>query len=490
MDETRCAPSQSTDKNPPSDSLDAQSWATVQFGTADLGDSRRDRRLVRIAAGIVANASTSLLKQFPEWSELMATYRFLSNDAIAPGDILAPHLALVRQQAGAHPVVLCLEDDTEMDYTHRSGISGLGQIGNGEGRGLLQHSALAALPDGRLLGILDIAWHAVQPVPENETRRQQQARWNISDVWHEAVQHIGSWQGPGMLVHVGDRHADLFRHLACCLLQGHQFVVRAMHDRYIDESTTRLWEKVTARPALGMITVRVGTQRNGLSRVTREGREAVLTIRSAPVRIPPPSNDPRTADWAEVPAWGIHLVEENPPEEVRRKGEAVEWMLLSSLPAEDLASALMVIGYYTRRWLIEEWHRCYKEGCGIEASQLDQAKDVQRLGAIVGVVAVRLLQMRDLADEKHPQANDPKALQQLVPPLHIQLVARLCRADAATLTPRQFFLAVAKRGGYLGRRRDPRPGWIVLWRGWHDILQMVCGAELLLKLQKDSAGCV
>ena len=34
---------------------------------------------------------------------------------------------------------------------------------------------------------------------------------------------------------------------------------------------------------------------------------------------------------------------------------------------------------------------------------------------------------------------------------------------------------VAQMGGYLGRKNDPRPGWIVIWRGWNDIVQMVRG---------------
>jgi hypothetical protein len=460
----------------------------MHFGDAHLGDARRNRRLLTLAASMAENASMSLPKQLG-WSDLIAAYRFFSNEAIAPQNILAPHVALVREQALGQAVVLCLEDDTELDFTQRSGLSGLGQIGDGGGRGLLQHSALAVLPNGQALGLLDVAWHAVQAVPEGETLRQQQSRWNVTDVWAAAAERIGRWEGPGQLVHVGDRHADLFRHLATCVALGHHFVVRAMHDRYVDDDTSRVWAKTLGQPALGTITAQVGTQRNGRGRVKRKGRAAVLTVRAAPVRIGPPTNDPRTKGWAEVQAWAIHLVEENPPADLDEK-EVVEWMLLSSLPVADLEAALTVVGYYMCRWLIEEWHRCYKQGCRIEASQLDQATDIQRLAAILGVVAVRLLQMRDLADEAHPQAHDPQALRALVPPLYIKVVARLSGADAGSLTPRQFFLGVARKGGYIGRKRDPRPGWIVLWRGWYDIVQMVRGVELAEELRREAGNCV
>jgi hypothetical protein len=481
MEGTCCAPKAS---------LEAHGWATMNFGAATLDDVRRTRRLVAMAAAMMERPRMSLPKQFPHWSDLMAAYRFLSNDDVDPLDIIAPHIAMVRQQAREYPVVLHVKDDSELDFTLRTGISGLGQTGDGHGRGLLQHAGLAVLPNKQVLGILDLAWHAVQPAPQKETRRERQSRWNVSDVWHEAVEHVGQWNGANLLVQVGDRHADVFRHLRRCVDYGHHFVIRATHDRHIDGDTTHLWEKVTSQAPLGTITVRVGVQRDKGNHVKQEGREAVLTIRTAPIRVPPPRNDPRTKDCAEVEAWAIHLVEENPPEEIKKKDQAIEWMLLSSLPAADLESAKKLVGYYTCRWVIEEWHRCYKEGCRIEASQLDDAKDIQRLGAILAVVAVRLLQMRDLADEKHPDAQNPAALQALVPPLYIRLVAKISKVDPSKMTPRQFFLAVAKKGGYLGRKRDPRPGWIVMWRGWYDIVQMVRGAELLIELQSERNKCV
>ncbi len=116
-----------------------------------------------------------------------------------------------------------------------------------------------------------------------------------------------------------------------------------------------------------------------------------------------------------------------------------------------------------------------KEGCRVEAAHFDDAADVQRLAAIKGVIAVRLLQLRDLADQA---GDDPHALQRAVPRVWVAVTAALARCDPAALTPKQFWLTIAKQGGYLNRTRDPRPGWKTLWRGWCDIQQMVRGAQL------------
>jgi len=465
--------------------LESLAWASDHFAQADLGDTRLDLRLLRLAATLVEHPAMSLPKQFSGGADLAAAYRFFSNPSVDPQAILAPHVDRVRRQARQHPVVLCVADDTELDYTSHANTRGRGQIGDGRGLGLLQHSALAVLPGGEVLGLLDVAWHAPAPAPEKETLRQRQARWNQSDVWAEAVEAIGRWEGAGLLVQVGDRHADQFRHLGTVLQQGQAFVVRAMHDRYVDESEqiTRIWAKLQDQPVLGQIRVQIGAQRDHRGRVTRQGREAVLSLRTAPVVISPPCNDPRTTAWAAIAAWAIYLQEENPPAGLPPE-QVVEWMLLSSLPVEDLASAVRIVGYYTRRWVIEEWHRCYKQGCQIEARQLDDVEDLQRLAAILCVVAVRLLQVRDLADAQHPEAQNPQALRELVPPLYLEVVAKLCQTPVAELTPRQFFLQVARQGGYLGRKHDPRPGWLVLWRGWYDLSQMVRGIEIYQALHQ------
>ena len=85
----------------------------------------------------------------------------------------------------------------------------------------------------------------------------------------------------------------------------------------------------------------------------------------------------------------------------------------------------------------------------------------------------------DQAEEPASPANQPAALQELVPRTWLLIVARLAKRDAETLTPRQFWLTIAKRGGFIGRKRDGQPGWMTIWRGWYDVMMMVQGAELL-----------
>ena len=70
--------------------------------------------------------------------------------------------------------------------------------------------------------------------------------------------------------------------------------------------------------------------------------------------------------------------------------EPIHWVLLTDWPCETFQQAMRVIKAYTRRWLIEEYHKCLKSGTGIEQSQLATAQHITGLLAILAVVAVRL----------------------------------------------------------------------------------------------------
>ena len=50
-------------------------WAQLNFGTCELGDKRRTKRLVQVAEHIGNNPSASLPNQLELWKDLRAAYR-------------------------------------------------------------------------------------------------------------------------------------------------------------------------------------------------------------------------------------------------------------------------------------------------------------------------------------------------------------------------------------------------------------------------------
>lgn len=167
--------------------------------------------------------------------------------------------------------------------------------------------------------------------------------------------------------------------------------------------------------------------------------------------------------------------------------ERMRFGVLTSEPVTDEDSARRVIGLYQKRWVIEEFHRVLKEGCTLERSQLDSAEKIHRLASLKSVVAVRMLQIRDLAEAADPlgesptPADRPAVLRAAAPWEWIVVVSHLAGvADPLHLTPRLFWRTIAKRGGWIGRKHDGRPGWKSLWRGWHELVIYVEAAQTRL----------
>ena len=149
-------------------------------------------------------------------------------------------------------------------------------------------------------------------------------------------------------------------------------------------------------------------------------------------------------------------------------------VLLTSWARGSEQEAIRVVKAYTRRWLVEEYHKALKTGTGIEDSQLETAQRIEALPAILAVVAARLLNRKLLATTHPNEAADAKELGQ----------EALLILEAAFGRPqegwnnRNVLRSIARLGGLIGRKSDGEPGWITIWRGWQRLMPMVQGFNL------------
>ena len=447
-----------------------------------------------MAAAMAEHPGGSLPARHEGLAELTGAYRWLSNDAIDPAAVVRSHAAVTRSAMAEHAVVLCVQDTTQLDFTGRE-VQGLGEIGNGHGQGLLQHAALAVSEQGQVLGLLHEQWQAREKPPRGETRRQRQGRTTEADVWEQTARAIGPVQGT-RLIHVGDRHADVFGFMRAAVDLGHGFLIRSFHNRLLDddqgEGRPRLREVLEAQNPYEPRVIHIPARRDRKGR-KRKARDAQLSVRWVQTSIPCPVNNPRH-DRPIGRAWAVQVREEDPPPGVS-EDEVIDWVLWTSEPVTDAASAWQTVERYRCRWVIEEWHKALKQGCRLEVAQLKTAGAIQRLAAVLGVVAVRLMQLRDAADADN--ADDAASVDAhaagpgcpgvgppmpIADPLWRKLVARLAGVAEGEVTARVFFRLIARKGGHLGRKHDPRPGWQCLWTGYRKLALMAQGAR--------AVGCV
>ena len=105
---------------------DHQRWAAQELATADFGDARLAKRLVRIVADKLANPTASIPHASDSWAATKATYRFLASDQVAAASIRAAHRDATRSRIEHHDAVLVLQDTTELVYTSHPQTTGLG----------------------------------------------------------------------------------------------------------------------------------------------------------------------------------------------------------------------------------------------------------------------------------------------------------------------------------------------------------------------------
>lgn len=459
--------------------LSASEWAARQFAQVDLGDQRLNRRALEMGAKMAAHPEASLPNQMESRSALLGAYRVLNSEKVAMEALLAPHRRQTLETAGRYPVVLMVEDTTELDYTAHASKKGLGPIGDGKGKGLLLHSTLAVVPqDRQVLGLAHAQVVRREPTPKKAPHWKRSAE---AQLWEVSARSVGSPPEGVIWVHVSDRGSDVFEYMAACVDQGKQYLVRAFHNRLLGwdedapqaetEEARALLDYARSLPAVAdpraSYTIHVDATKK------QPAREARVVMAWAEVTIPPPSQaPPEIGQHAPIQAWVLRVWEPDPPAGAKR----VEWILVSSLPITTVEEALRTVDWYTCRWLAEDYHQCLKTGCRVEETQLDEADDVCRLLGFLIPIAVRLLQLR----QRVRQSPELPA-KAVVDPLMVDVLALRRKSLLPTMTLGQFWQAVAGLGGHQGRRSDGPPGWQTLWKGWRYLSDLTEGARLFAR---------
>jgi hypothetical protein len=434
-------------------------WAEHEFGRAELGDVRRTRRLVEVASAMADRSSTSLSEMYETWSDQKAGYRFYSNEAVRPEQILRGHVEATKERMAQERVVLAVQDTTTLNYSHHPATIGLGALNTAEQRGLLMHTTLTVTPEGESLGLLAQEVWAREPatVGKRTTRKTRAIADKESQKWLTSLDAVirAKAQCPDThLVSVGDREADVYDLFLVERPVGVDLLVRAAWNRRVAGPQPHLWAALAGAPIVATRSVPVPRRPGAPTRT------ATVALHVQTVTLQPPRH--RDAEHlSPVTVTAVWVIETDPPTGVA----PIEWMLLTTLPVTTARQANRVVDWYCRRWDIEVWHTILKSGCKVEDRQLDTAQRLHRCLAVASVVAWRILLATRLA------RTDPDLpCTVLLSTLEWQALA--CRSLNTPVPPthppplRQAVRWIARLGGFIGRNSDGDPGPTTLWRGF------------------------
>jgi hypothetical protein len=435
-----------------------EEWAEREFGRARLGDTRLTRRFVSIARDFYTRPQANIPRACNgDRAKAKAVYRFFDNQEVTLAKLLEPHREQTLKRAAEHEVVLAVQDTTTLNYSAHPDTEGTGPIGSrtSSAMGLIVHDTVAVTPEGMALGVVDAQVWA-RDWEEKKAARAIEDKESVK--WLRSYQMAARMQAElkrTRVVSVGDREADIYELFATAREHleagGPHLLVRSREDRALLETSKKLWEKVEAQPLAGYREVAV-TPRPG-----RKARTATLSVRFCEVVLDAPQGKRALGN---IRLWAVHARERRAPTGV----EAVEWMLLTTMEVSSFEQACEKLDWYTRRWMIEVFHRTLKTGCRIEDRQLGTVARIENCLAIDMMVAVRIMHLTWLA-RTHPnlpctiyfEDNQWKALS--------CFLTRKRVPQKKVPTMQEVVGWVGKLGGHLGRKCDGPPGVQVLWEG-------------------------
>jgi len=454
---------------------DALEWAHSQFWGVRLPDLRQCRRLVEVGACIRENPCGTLPRAMGNHAATKAAYRLFSDERVSYEEVLRVHVAHTRGDCSNPGEYLLIEDTTSLSFSQRSAMAGMGPMSSEYSQGLFVHTCLAAQvaqwsaahePEVTLKGLFgQECWARKEPVgtrKERKKAKRKSVRNSIpreSDRWGRALRETDGPPQAARWTLVADRECDIFEVMADCRERGIGWVLRAAQRRKTFPLEQSIFEAISAAPLLGTYGIELRA-RPGV-----KARRAQVEVRSLCVALRPKREF--QSRYVPLPTGLVEVREVNPPEGTT----ALHWLLLSSWPCATFEQARRVIGAYTCRWLIEEYHKALKTGTSIEDSQLSTADRIKPLLAIHAIVAVELLQLKLLANARPDEAIEEGT----IPAESLAVIEIKYGRPSGGWTNKTLTHVIARMGGYLGRKNDGPPGWLSIWRGWRRLSDMTQG---------------
>lgn len=286
--------------------------------------------------------------------------------------------------------VLAIQDTSEINFATTPGRRrGLGEIGKGNGRGVLLHPMLAVDAEhGGCLGLLSGS------IKTREGRRTvSHDRRELSDKesqrWITTAQAAAPLlSGAAMVTVLGDRESDIYALYASGAETRFHVIARSMHDRKLSDDSG-LYEVSDA------MTVKDRKPLTLRDRGQRAERIVILELRFGAVELRRPQTKSLRHLPPRLPLSYVDVREVDPP-----AGTAsLHWRLLTTHPVATTEQAWRIVEWYKQRWLIEQFFRILKtQGLRLEDSQIATADRLLKIVAIAAkaaVITLQLLQARD-----------------------------------------------------------------------------------------------
>ena len=483
-------------------------WIMEEMQSADLRDKRLERRLNSLLDSLSKSSTASIPAACNDRAEMVAAYRFFDNEKVEFENVLEPHIDATCKRVAQQSVVLLVQDTTELDLTRpASQMQGTGPLHQGKRCGALLHPLIAFTTDGTPLGtVYAEAWareaRTDQPKLSANKRRvachqkplseKETYRWLQTAEQCEAIKaHCPQTQ----FVMVADRESDITEVIDYCNSQdAFDYVIRSGVDRVLSKShkseasvkvrnellsgKTRFQKQMSIRSRVAWGSASL---KQHPSQADRDARKIAVTVHAAKVAL----NDPRRSSTDRKPAGitvnAVLVSEVDPPEGV----QAVEWLLLTSLPIRSRKQIEAIIDHYEKRWVIELYFKVLKSGCKIESRRFEHMDRFLPALALYMIIAWRSLYICRLS-----RTHEDSSCELIYDKAEWQSVWKIVKRSPPPKRPpglMEMTKIVAQLGGYVNRKNSGPPGPQTMWLG---LQTMHTIAECWLSFGPGAKTCV
>lgn len=444
----------------------SSAWISQEFEALNFNDKRLNKRFHELCIRFNKKPKSIVRQVIDDVHQCKAAYRFWANKKVTSENILNSHKASLSKRVAKHPIVLEIQDSTELDYRSHLKKTGKGHTARGVDEGGYQmHTSIVITPDKEPLGIASLRlWgRPAKRTIKGKDVRKLPIKEKESYKWFRALEDgDGIYNTNCKRVIIADREADFYDFLQYLTDRNETFIIRLKWNRKITGEESTIRDRMSEQESWGSFEVNIDSKGGPFA---RQARSLNLEIRVVSDNL---AFKDRANKKASIP---LNVVQAKEPVE---GGE--EWLLLTNLQLKNFNDARQLVDWYSASWEIEEYYKLLKGAYKIEDIRLCTKERTQNLITLLSIICYRLFWISRVSRG--------------VPSLPAELVfgKRELRITAKMLKQKSFdsdfsvsemVISIAMLGGYWNRKKDPPPGCIVILRGWMKLQEAIYMNELL-----------
>jgi hypothetical protein len=448
-----------------------ENWTDSELDGLDVNDKRLEQRCTQMLCKMFENSDKSINGTFSSFKETKAAYRFIDNKKVTPEKILAPHIEKTKARMVDHNIILCLQDTTDIDFSQRMPIEGLGRLRTEKDQGFLMHPTLAVTPERVVLGVLNNkTWIREELQTEKVSEEKESMRWIES---YRLCNDLVTNDFPDkLIINISDREADFYELMREYKAENRSahWIIRGKKNRVVPSNedkkkTEKLIDQVRTTNPIENISFEVQKTTKG-----RTKRIVTQEIRTARVTIAPPKGS--SDEFKPIEITAVLCTEIDPP----KNETPLEWLLFTSLNLNETITAKKIVEFYLCRWLIEIFFKTLKSGCKIEDLQFESYDRLVNCISLYSIVAWRVLFLtmigRDCPNIPCTVFYEPQEWKAAY------IVGNRRQPPESPPSLQEMNLLIASFGGFLNRKGDGLPGVKVMWIGLSRLRDFVLALEV------------